>query len=98
MIIFDKKHYLFLHKTFLKGEIGAMNKFVSKLDDDKDELIEFADKEDLDLYAKQKQVYEVTLKFLKQFDKEVALSFLVTNMQIRGELGVFYEKLLEDLR
>ena len=48
-------------------------------------------------YNKQKRVYETTLAFLKQFDKEVALSFLATNMQLRGELGILYEKLLEEL-
>lgn len=75
----------------------AMDNFISNLNDDKSELIELASQEDVEAYNKQKRVYETTLVFLKQFDKEVALSFLATNMQLRGELGIFYEKLLEEL-
>lgn len=75
----------------------AMDNFISNLNDDKSELIELASQEDVEAYNKQKRVYETTLAFLKQFDKEVALSFLATNMQLRGELGIFYEKLLEEL-
>ncbi len=75
----------------------ATDKFISNLDDDKSDLIEFANEEAVDLYVKQKKAYEITLAFLKQFDREVALSFLATNLQLRGELGVFYDHLLEEL-
>lgn len=94
---FDPKHYIFLNKISRKGEVMAMDNFISNLNDDKSELIELASQEDVEAYNKQKRVYETTLAFLKQFDKEVALSFLTTNMQLRGELGIFYEKLLEEL-
>lgn len=99
MLKFDPKHYLFLNKVKNEGEKIAMNNYISSLKDDdkKSELIEFVNEEDVKAYNKQKQVYEKTLAFLKQFDREVALSFLATNMQLRGELGIFYEKLLEEL-
>ncbi len=99
MLKFDQKHYLFLNKVKNEGEKIAMNNYISSLKDDdkKSELIEFVNEEDVKAYNKQKQVYEKTLAFLKQFDREVALSFLATNMQLRGELGIFYEKLLEEL-
>ncbi len=93
----DPKHYIFLNKISRKGEVMVMDNFISNLNDDKSELIELASQEDVEAYNKQRRVYETTLAFLKQFDKEVALSFLATNMQLRGELGIFYEKLLEEL-
>ncbi len=96
---FDPKYYLFLNKLQAKGEKLIMDNYISNLknDDKKSELVEFASEKNIKAYNKQKQVYEKTLAFLKQFDREVALSFLATNMQLRGELGIFYEKLLEEL-
>ena len=99
MIKFDPKYYLFLNELKNKGEKTVMKDYISNLKDDdkKSELVEFINEEDMNAYNRQKQVYEKTLAFLKQFDREVALSFLATNMQLRGELGIFYEKLLEEL-
>ena len=50
------------------------------------------------LFEKQKQAYEATVEFLKHFDKTVALSFVQTNAQLRGELGIFYDKLISELQ
>lgn len=50
------------------------------------------------LLEKQRQAYEATLEFLKHFDKTVAMSFVQTNAQLRGELGIFYDKLIEELK
>ena len=74
-----------------------MSNFIKNLKSDKSDLIEYASEEDVELFSKQKKAYETTLNFLKQFDREVALSFLATNMQLRGELGMFYDYLLEEL-
>lgn len=97
MILFDHKHYLTLNKISLKGESKAMSDYIEDLKNDKSELIEYASEEDVELFSKQKKAYDITLNFLKQFDREVALSFLATNMQLRGELGIFYDYLLEEL-
>lgn len=97
MILFDHKHYLMLNKISLKGESRAMSNFIKNLKSDKSDLIEYASEEDVELFSKQKKAYDITLNFLKQFDREVALSFLATNMQLRGELGMFYDYLLEEL-
>lgn len=50
------------------------------------------------LLEKQRQAYEATVEFLKHFDKTVAMSFVQTNAQLRGELGIFYDKLIEELK
>ena len=88
MILYDRDSSKFLQRLFMKGEKRAMKSLLQQitLDDKDDNLIKS------DLVAKQEQAYKATLEFLKHFDKAVALSFVQTNGQLRGELGAFYDK------
>lgn len=94
MKMFDRGSSKFLKRLFIKGEKQEMKSLLQDIvqDDSGENLVASS------LLEKQRQAYEATLEFLKHFDKTVAMSFVQTNAQLRGELGIFYDKLIEELK
>ena len=95
MILIDRCSSSFLKRLSLRGEKIEMNSLINQIkkndSGDENNLVSS------DLFNEQLHIYNVTLNFLKNFDKEVALSFLETNGQFRGMLGIFYDKLVREL-
>ncbi len=94
MKLFDKCSSKFLKRLFIKGEKQEMKSLLNDIvkDESGENLVAS------DLVEKQKQAYEATVEFLKHFDKTVAMSFVQTNAQLRGELGIFYDKLIDEIK
>ena len=94
MKMYDRCSSKFLKKLIVKGENNEMKSLLQDIvkDESGKNLVSS------NLFEKQKQAYEATVEFLKHFDKTVALSFVQTNAQLRGELGIFYDKLISELQ